>query len=503
MLLYDTFRSTSPLVTLAVATALGASAHSAFASPERFRLSPGSVMMNDDAGYDGTTGQARGLNYEVVQGYAIAEGDMVLGRIGSDGRLDAPFQSRGLGQASGLDRWPEGVVPYAYHPGLSEIQQGKVEEAIERINSRTRVTLVETTDPAAQGYVDYVLFEPSNGCASYVGRQKLRGQDHQPLWVADSCSVGSVVHEISHAIGLFHEHTRADRDNFITVALDNIDDAKAFNFEIYDAGATMHGTYDYGSIMHYGEHYFTKNGKRTIIAPEGTRIGQREALSSEDVAAIDAMYATDLTLTASSLDTDRGLEIDLSIDNIGELGARELTLRIMGDPGTDWVSVSADSGWDCLAHEAELRCERSKLIEQANSRFTVVADAGTTGADALALRLESRTLDSNPDNNGINDDVFGDATAPEGGTELGAAEPIGAASSDDDDAGQTNEQRSTPGFGAANGVSMRAENQSAAADTDVAAAGGSGGGGGGAVGFGMGALFLPLLARIRRRRPTA
>ena len=317
------------------------------AAAERFRLSPGSVVQNDATGQEGTLGYARGLSYEVMQGYAVAEGDMVLGRVDGSGRLEVPIQRRGLGQASLFDRWPDGIVPYRFHPKLTDIQKRHVQSAIDKLNARTRVELIAADDPVASDYADHVVFEPSGGCASFVGRQL--NEDAQSLWVADSCSVGSVMHEIAHAIGLFHEHTRPDRDNYVNVVWDRIIEGKAFNFEIYADGVQIHGEYDYGSIMHYGADFFSRDGNPTIVAPTNVQIGQRLALSADDVRSIDRMYATDLALDVGLHESERGMEIDVSVTNIGGLGAQApgaaAARRSRTPTGARSASTAAGTAW--------------------------------------------------------------------------------------------------------------------------------------------------------------
>lgn len=483
------------------------------ASEERFRLLPGNVMQNDAAGqYEGTIGYAGGLRYQVIQGYAIAEGDMVLGRVDAWGRLPPRLQRRGLGQASLQDRWPDGIVPYAFHPAISEIQAENIGKAIEKLNAQTRLTLIPSDEPAAADYGNYILFEPSSGCASFVGRQTQ--EDAQSLWIADSCSVGSIIHEISHAIGLFHEHTRADRDNYVRIEWDNIIESKAFNFEIYDAGVEMYGEYDYGSIMHYGETFFSKNGERTIIPPRDQNIGQRSGLSVDDIKSLDTMYQTDVALTVNAIESDRGVEFDLSIVNQGLQGANSLELEVLGDAGTEWISVSAESGWECVRDSAELSCKRMLLTSQETSNFTVVAAAGSTRTDTTALRLRTRTLDSDPSNNGINEEAFPDEPEPIPAPILGTANPINDADEEGGDA--VPESRTTPsdngadngsgdgsGGSGSGGYSGEPKQNPMASvdgsDGSVVASNDSGGGGG----SGNPAWLLLLAALAHRRRRSA
>lgn len=57
-------------------------------------------------------------------------------------------------------------------------------------------------------------------CCSYVGR---RGNGPQAISIGKNCDkFGIVVHELGHVIGFWHEHTRPDRDDHVTIIRENI-----------------------------------------------------------------------------------------------------------------------------------------------------------------------------------------------------------------------------------------------------------------------------------------
>lgn len=226
----------------------------------------------------------RTITYEQKHGYAIAEGDILLGKVDYLNHQGAVITLK-----LGGTRWPNGIVSYEINKDLPFRNKLAILQAIDHWQKHSRIQFIEVAARKRSDYRDFISFIPAEGttCASFVGRQGGK----QVIELAPRCTTMNTVHEIGHALGMWHEQSRADRDNHVRILWENIEEGHQYNFNQHLTDGNDYGEYDYQSIMHYGPYSFSKNGQKTIVPLiEGVEIGQRNQLSPKDIAAINDMY---------------------------------------------------------------------------------------------------------------------------------------------------------------------------------------------------------------------
>lgn len=252
-------------------------------------------------------------------------------RQAPDGRLYLEIDdmlipvTAGEKSASYYTTWTNGVVYYQFHSSVDAVDgrplsgDGAARRAVFRAAAMEwQATVAGLTFIEGTGSGNYILVKSAGYNNSYVG---MNG-GAQDLNIYNWNYRFIISHEIGHALSLMHEQSRPDRDTYVTVSYENIENDKEFNYDIWP-GTASHGSYDYGSVMHYGRCDFAIDG--WVCSPNFTMhataagaaavdmtqaeanaaMGQRDDLSPGDIAGVRSLYTPANTVFGTCFENGR------------------------------------------------------------------------------------------------------------------------------------------------------------------------------------------------------
>jgi hypothetical protein len=229
-------------------------------------------------------------------GKYIFEGDIILSDEQAEflierGKKKSEIETQSTFKNEFVSLWPGGIVYYSIDADF--LDRSRVTNAIATIqNSNSGVTFVERTNQP-----NYIQFKNTND-STIGGSSELGMTGGQQIILISSPSnadTGSAIHEILHALGFFHEQSRADRNNYIVVYPQNIVSKYQSQFNTYlqdGINGIEIGTFDFDSIMLYPSTAFiTSSGVYSMTKLDGSPFfAQRSHLSAGDIEGIRYRY---------------------------------------------------------------------------------------------------------------------------------------------------------------------------------------------------------------------
>lgn len=310
------------------------------------------------------------LPVQVGATYAVYQGDILfpLGAVSKASATGVGAQGNRMQDGYCLaqviicwDRsylWPNKTLYYQLDSSVSAALQASIAQAVQIYLDRTGLRLVGSASAANR----VLVREGSSGGAggsSQVGQ--VGGVQEIILTRTD---LQAVLHEFGHALGLWHEQSRADRGGYIRILEGNIKDDFRSQYRLLDDPDLAHpdGPYDFASIMHYPalDSGFAINPKLPVFelvnpgSYDINKVGAATDLSPGDVLALANLYdapVTDgsiqLVLKGSGTLLNGGkATLEVQVTNAGPRALRDLYFGIQSDKR---VTMSGGGGLACGA----------------------------------------------------------------------------------------------------------------------------------------------------------
>ncbi len=180
-------------------------------------------------------------------------------------------------------------IPYVIDSNIIDTE--KIKKALDYVNHTTNYTLVPRTDES-----NYIKFVIGSNCMTQLGKGVSQINEIINkvvyIYINSTCPIDSIIHEIGHILGLNHEMQRIDRDEYLTVHEDNIENE--FKSQYTKDIIINEGEFDYKSLMMYDRYSYSKNNEPTMTYKKQLdyKVGGNYGFSIDDIKTINSKANT-------------------------------------------------------------------------------------------------------------------------------------------------------------------------------------------------------------------
>ncbi len=233
-------------------------------------------------------------------GKAVYQGDILLDNV--EQSPNGP-RSEGLGVAYSSYLWPKVgsvyQIPYIIDPASGDLTN--LNTAIAQFNSTFAGVIQFVAQTNQTGYVDF-NFDPNNTSGVCEANEGYTGKE-QVVGGSGTCTVATILHEMGHTVGVWHEQSRPDRNTYVNVIYNAVIKASRSNFDQFLDNNQELTPYDYASVMEYPAFSFSRNGEPCIeTIPAGIPLSNSNGYSAGDIDGILRLYGaipTQVTVTSN------------------------------------------------------------------------------------------------------------------------------------------------------------------------------------------------------------